>query len=372
MDADTADFAALINTGDLTTGPTMVELYGQSSRAGAPELRKAFPMPHVLEAFVGDFNKDGNSDLLLVSRDQASGLATGRLAFTVLTSDGKGGIIVGKPWTGPACDAIDGVADVNGDGMADIVVHSDGPFFNTYTTLFSKGDGTFSPSTARLLPTVNKIVEVADLNRDGKADFVYEIRTPRDAASGQASGLIITNGDGTGDVLGTLSSIQFFYAPNLAQVVLGDFNGDGSVDILALRDDPKGQTTGRRQYSILAGSAKGTFTMLAVHDIPSGLPTGRVMAADLNGDGQTDLVFTGGHAIAQGIAIGDPGVNGNFAPGIAIDEPGVQVNGVAVGDVNGDGYPDLIYLADGSLTVAFNSGKTASLPTFIRGYRTTL
>ncbi|HZL35366.1 MAG TPA: VCBS repeat-containing protein [Tepidisphaeraceae bacterium] len=369
VDMTTEEFLAITNEGDLTTGDTHIGVYSQDAKGNAT-LIADYSVPHVLEARLGDFNGDGVSDVLLVSRDMSGGLATGKLDFTVLDGSKSFDPQQAKVWVGPTADAVDAVADVNGDGRADLIIHRDLSVRNLYQTLLSNGDGTFQPApgSGTVLPSFIKLVGAADLNGDGKADFIYEIQSPRDLASGQASGLVVTMGDGSGNLLGNLSSLQFFYTPGLEQVVLGDFDGDGSVDVglISSVNSPAGGGSGSGQvsFTVLRGLDKSHRLIKGQATLLAGVtPNMTASVADLNQDGRADLVFSDGQTIAPEIAITDATGQVAFERG-DIRRPYTAFDSIALGDVNRDGFPDLLYMGDGGVYVALNNGKTGGLPTF--------
>lgn len=136
--------------------------------------------------FFGDFNGDGKTDILWVALD-VYGRSTGQPIIWISRGDGTfianstpGGLI-GSTVSGD----IPTVADFNGDGIADILwVPSDtnGLSSGQPVISLSKGDGTFT--TSNLGSTLGGYVAyIGDFNGDGKADVLWDSRTPNDSRS---------------------------------------------------------------------------------------------------------------------------------------------------------------------------------------------
>jgi hypothetical protein len=113
-----------------------------------------------------------------------------------------------------------------------------------------------------------------------------------------------------------------------SSAVSGDFNGDGKTDIAVSYADSSANTSG---VALALGNGDNTLTAPSGQLASvTGSSSGKVLATDLNGDGKLDLVWGATALLNQG--------GGNFAP---LSLPGTGT-ALAVGDVDGDGVPDVV------------------------------
>lgn len=117
-------------------------------------------------------------------------------------------------------------------------------------------------------------------------------------------------------------------------VVAADLNGDESIDLAVANFDTVGSV------SILLGDGTGKF--LDAGRLPVPAFSTAITAGDLDGDATVDLVVgdsqnEGGDTISVLIGVGD----GTFAPYVAYPA-GSNPNGVAIGDIDADGYADVV------------------------------
>jgi hypothetical protein len=270
-----------LGNGDGTFQPIVQYPYNVPGNAGAVGLVAA------------DFNGDGKLDIAVTFANAVTppnqptnttavllGNGDGTFRAPVSSSQSMGGTAIFRPQA----------ADVNGDGKLDIVgICGAGNGPGAICVLLGNGDGTFtagftSQGFARGRYAGATTIAIGDFNADGKLDLVASIDP-------EYLILLLGNGDGT---FGAPSIIFNSYARYPGGVVAADFNGDGKLDLAYYHDECANQGSGpcSGNLDFLLGNGNGTFqpplTLTSLPDPQSQLPP---ILGDFNGDGKIDLAF---------------------------------------------------------------------------------
>ena len=269
------------------------------------EARGAYPtLEYPNSIAVGDFNHDGKLDLAVACRLRSS-------QVSVLLGNGDGTFQPAVNYTVGNTPVSVAVADFNHDGNLDLAVAGSG-----VSVLLGNGDGTFQPAKNFDTTAVATFVGVGDFNGDHIPDLVL--------ATSPNISVLLGNGDGTFQAPINYTSLPTY----IPAVAVGDFNGDGKLDLAALAPN-----TGFMLVAILLGNGDGSFSPGATYPIPAAASA--LAAADLRNNGKLDLAIADGSGADVLLGNGD----GTFEAGVVY--AALYGVSVAIADFNGDGKPDL-------------------------------
>jgi hypothetical protein len=285
----------------------------------------------------GDFNNDGNSDLLVVRAGDASVSDNGDA--TIFLGNGDGTFSPGQvliPGKNPSAVA---VSDLNGDHKLDLIFGNSTD--DSATSLFGNGDGTFQSAVVYAIGGSPFSISVIDVNLDGKSDLAV--------SWGISVDFFFGNGDGTfqkGPIAIAGTGLRIFST-------IGDFDQDGKVDLIdrgCTIFEPITCTT-----SLRLGNGDGTFQNAnAIPDVSG------AVAADVNGDGNLDLVGASSDHTQLVVLLGNG--DGTFQQALTFAAGTNPVIGL-VADFDGDKAPDLVALNSrtNTISVLLNTGTDFSI-----------
>ena len=334
----------LLATGVVVVPLALVTVAGASGTKplsfAAPKLLAATPNPAGLA--IGDLNGDGKPDLAVANGtvDTEDEDAVGTVSIRLNRGDGTF-----KPrrdynaGPGPAAIAI---GDLNGDSKPDLAVAG---WDGAVSTLFNKGDATFPVEHDYATGDRTTSIAIGDLNADGALDLAATV------AEDGTLDVLLNKGDGS-----FASPVTYAAGQEPWAVTVGDVNGDRAADLAVV-------STERNGVSIFFNDGKGAFAGRS--DYAAGPEPVSVAMADLNGDGKPDLAISHFGSVFRSNTVSVLLNDGRAGFGSKRDYPVAEGFGrIAIGDVSGDGKPDLVTSNDDSnrLSLLVNAGGGRFLP----------
>ena len=340
-------------------------------------------------ASAGDVNGDGYADVIVGAPYYDAGETDEGAAFVFL--GGPSGIVGRDPTTAAARfeanqpnahlgGSVASAGDVNGDGYDDVIVGAseyDAPLADEGAAFVFLGGPTGvsgnDPASAATRIESNQlgaklgtsVAGAGDVNGDGYADVIvgaplyYAGETEEGAAfvfHGGPTGIADGNPGNAATRLQSDGAGRKF-----GSIVLGgaDFNGDGYADVVVYAPDIPNNSQREAGIYVFLGRMGGipdasiASADASIADGPSWMIGTAVGIGDLDGDGFTDLYFSGTFSSSPFLPHifcvpgGSPGVSGDFySAGTRLyssqNGSGIGWSVAGAGDVNGDGYADVI------------------------------
>ena len=324
----------------------------------------------VAQVITGDFNRDGNLDLLGTCTLTPTifvlpGKGDGTFGAPIL-SQAPMAIVSGflenfvEPLT---------TADVNGDGILDlaliiqtsgaVTLSSPGAIGQT-VIMTGNGDGTFGhPVIQNIAPSGTETfsVQLADVNGDGKADIVGVAfdYTYSGLSNPLVAFFFVALGDGTG----AFHYAQSYPLAGIPQtgMMIADVNGDGKTDVvfsgLSIAAVLNGDVSDFSGVGVFLGNGSGGFTLgYSIQDSQSVTNQASIGAAlaPVFGSKAPDIIgvmyyqaLTGDNAITGNVVVRPNNGDGTFGAPQNLYAPSALLPfSIAVADFNGDGRPDIV------------------------------
>lgn len=286
---------------------------------------------------IGDVNGDGRNDVVVVNGIYNDPAHDGKvLVYLQNTAGGLDPPIIystsGTFGNAPTTVAI---GDINHDGRNDVVIGNSGKSIEVF---LQNASGGLDPGVRYATGDSDKI-RIADLNNDGRLDIVG-IGSGNDSVS-----IWYQSGNGTLD-----APVSYSVTLNGGDDLdVGDVNGDGLNDIIVMSG--VNGSLGRGQgISVLTQKPDGTFNASVAYGGSYIFPGG-VAVGDINGDHRKDVVMTyGGNSPGSKIAVFSQNSLGALSSPISYDSYDCP-SAVEIADVDGDGRNDVIVLHSGWSTI---------------------
>ncbi|HEV7671385.1 MAG TPA: VCBS repeat-containing protein [Thermoanaerobaculia bacterium] len=218
------------------------------------------------------------------------------------------------------------VEDFNRDGSADLAVAN--VLDNSLTVLLGDGRGGFRPSAGSPFSAGHNPNDAGagDFDGDGLLDLAF--------ANHDAPYVTLLRGDGKGGFRpAPRSPFAVQSQPHPHGIAVGDWNGDRKLDLAV-------ESWAIDKVEVLLGDGKGGFAIPGALFAVGRMPYQRLRAADLDGDGRDDLVTTNFEGESVSVLLADGKGGFRTAPGSPF-RAGKSPFAVAIGDLDGDHHPDL-------------------------------
>ncbi len=266
--------------------------------------------PYPFSVTVGDYNQDGHPDMATGNSQEVS----------ILMNNGDGTFESYIYYALTGTPGRVNTADYNQDSYPDISVAR--VWNHTVAILMNNGDGTFAHNID--YPTVNIPISLAtaDFNKDGFPD----ISTGNRGSS--TISVLINNGDGT-----FAGHVDYATASWLTSHTVGDFNQDSYPDVSAASWDDV-------TVSVLLNNGDGSLAGRIDYYQPE-RPTS-ITVSDLNQDGFPDIATVSYYNGYDTVSILINNEDGTFVFSDNQYKIGSGPTGIASGDFNQDGLPDLV------------------------------
>jgi hypothetical protein len=277
-----------------------------------------------------DIDHDGDIDIVVNGEVD---IASNDAVVKILKNNGNGTFAPAIDYSPPRNFADMRLRDINGDGFVDLLFAPDGnfPSFH-FGTAVNNGNGTFAPTVVtQVFACGEGTIDAADLDGDGDRDIVL---TEEETCVNQDARIFIFRNDGNQNFVRMPDIVLPGRVP--AGLALVEVTGDSNIDIITVLPDGMG---------VFPGNGNLTF------GAPIISPTRpyKFRVADLNHDGLLDLGMImqqesfGTDTIATALGNG----NGTFQAARTQHGSSVLENlrisdDLDIGDVDGDGTPDLI------------------------------
>jgi hypothetical protein len=283
----------------------------------------AGPFPNDLK--VCDFDGDGKPDLIVLRYDEPS--------FSVFKNTSSNGIIsfdpkvdfsAGSQYEYPDIIIIN---DFDGDGKPDVAL-SDGydSIVSVFRNISTPGVIAFAPGVVFFVGSHIYEMASGDLDKDGKPDLVFN-------SNYNDNLMVLRNVSSAGNI--SFAPPQHIETVGFGAISICDMDGDGKPDITIANNEASNVSI------FLNTSTSGSISFDSGHTFPSGGWPNSISTSDLDGDGKPDIITGNDNPSSYSILRNISSV-GNVAFSSKVDYPVSEIYSFSVGDVDGNGKPDMV------------------------------
>jgi hypothetical protein len=307
-----------------------------AARFDVPLLPSSGTTPYGIVA--ADLDGDGKPDIIAINADQN--------VVSILRNISSPGILNSNSFAAridlPGGNVMRGlvVQDLNGDDLPDIVTANYGDnTISIFQNLSTAGNIAFGPRINFATDSGPGGLAVGDLDGDGNPDLVV--------ANWSSSTLSMFRNLGTGGTITTNSFAPKVNIPTLATpfpIAIGDLDGDGKLDLVVGGNKNSSAVSVYRNTSSVGTITSNSFAAPVTFAVSGWVNS--IALADLDGDGRLDisLVSQSSNVFSIFKNVSQPGSFTTASLAARVNySAGNNPNGIAIGDLDGDGRPDAVF-----------------------------
>lgn len=298
-----------------------------------------------------DLNGDGKPDIIV-----ANG-ATDTISVLLNTTPNKSNVVsFGSPQSFTVGNSPYSVttADLNGDGLPDIIVANEADdtvsvLLNTTTTA-GASIATFAPQQIFDVGNNPSSVTTADIDQSGLPDIIVANDNAANVANGNTVSVLLNNTVKGASTVSFQTQQTFLVGPGASSVLSADINQDGLPDLVVV--SAPNDIISLLLNTTAKGSATANFAPLV--SFPVGVSPLSATSTDVNGDGSPDIITANNSDGTVSVVLNTTAKGAStlsFANRSTFDVGSVP-DGVASADINGDGKPDVITANSGNNSVS--------------------
>lgn len=313
------------------------------------------------ELVTGDFSGDGKTDMIVSNPDGGS--------ISVLRNKGLAGVISPESFDSSTDSGYGrglAVGDLDGDGKMDLVSVTNGTTIRVFKNTSPSGAASgniFTFSFEYLVGYSIALTDIAigDIDADGKPDLAVTDQWTQNRV------LVFKNTSSAGiiDAQSFAPNVDFNTGPGPGNIKIADIDGDGKPELIVANNGgvhAEGNTISILKNTSIAGTIDANSFASKI-DFNSGRYPSGLALGDLDGDNKVDIAVTN-YGSASVSVLKNKITNGiinpdSFAPKVDLTT-GTGPNGIAMGDLDGDGKLDLA-VANANFIVGGDVTRTLSV-----------
>ena len=242
------------------------------------------------------------------------------------------------------------IGDIDGDGKPDLAVANlNSATVSVLLNTGSSGSISFATKVDFTTGTSPYSVAIGDIDGDGKPDLAI--------ANYSSNAVSVLRNTGSSGSISFATKVDFTTGTNPFSVAIGDIDGDGKPDLVVAN------STSNTVSMLRNTGTSGSISFATTVDFATGTNPYSVAIGDIDGDGKLDLAVANNGSATVSV-LRNTGSSGSISFATKVDfTTGTNPFSVAIGDIDGDGKPDLAIANSSSATVSVlrNNGSSGSI-----------